>query len=129
MINDDVKRKLRKCPKEVIIDCLVRHWEAEHIIQEIIYKCDEKAKDKLYEEDQKAWETYNKALKRYYEWKQEMCSRYGDGKTVKLADIPQKEIERGARIERDFAKAAKNCDKCTEQIINFSNDIIRKKGE
>lgn len=129
MDTDDIKKKLRKCPKEVIIDCLVRHWEAKHIIQEIIYNSDEKAKDKLHEEDKKAWETYNEALKRYLKWKQEMCNRYGDGKTVKLADVPQKEIERGAKLERDFAKAAKICDKCTEQIINFSKDIIRMKGE
>lgn len=129
MCTDDVKKKLRKCPKEDIIDCLVRHWEAEHIIQDILYTCEKKAIDKLYKGDRKAWDTYCEALKRYLKWKQEMCNRYGDGKAVKLTDIPQKEIERGARLEREVIKARETCDKYAGQIAKLSRDTIQMKGE
>lgn len=114
---DVLKNELKKYTKEDIIESLAYRWDAGLIIPEIIQRCETRVFDRLVKAREKAQTDYDKKLSCYLKWRNEMCHKYGDGQTVKLADIPQKEISYGAKLEREIKKIDEICEKCNKQMM------------
>ncbi len=114
-------KKLAKYSKEDIIEALGRQFRADYIISDIVNDLESKATQKALDDHGKALDALITARGAYFRWQDEMCVRYGDGKTAKLADIPTEEISKGAALERALKKATE-----TERMLDKKvNELLK----
>lgn len=106
-------KKLAKYSKEDIIEALGKQYQADFIISGIINDLDHRASQKVLDDHGKALDALVAAREAFSKWRNEMCVRYGDGKSVKLADIPPEEISKGAALEKALKEATE-----TEQRLD-----------
>lgn len=109
----ELLKKLSKYSKEDIIEALGKQYQADFIISGIINDLEQKDSQKTLDDHSKALDALISAREAFLKWRKEMCVRYGDGKTVKLSNIPQEEIKKGAVLERALQEATE-----TEQRLD-----------
>ena len=117
----ELLKKLSKYSKEDILKALGRQYNIDYIICGMINDLESMEMNAAFEKHDKAFNDSIAARLLYLDWKKEMCVKYGNGKTVKLSDIPKEEITRGAELERALIKATK-----TEQRLERKVDKLLK---
>ena len=91
--NKKLKAELSKHSKQDIVDAICHEWSADHLISNLLRFIFEKESNRALVEERKAFAEENKAGEAYIAWNKEVVTKYGDGKTVKIIDIPQEEYE------------------------------------
>lgn len=109
----ELLKKLSKYSKEDIIEALGKQYQADFIISGIINDLEQKASQKTLDDHSKALDALISAREAFLKWRKEICVRYGDGKTVKLSNIPPEEISKGVVLERALQEATE-----TEQRLD-----------
>lgn len=119
-MRDDAKlellKKLSKYSKEDIIKALGQQCQADFVIRVILDELEYIASKRVLDNHDKAIKAHKDAFVAYIEWKNQMCIAYGDGKSVKLTDIPPEEITKGAALERALKSAAEAEQKLDKKI-------------
>lgn len=117
----ELLKKLSKYSKEDIIEALGRQCQADFIIRGILNDLEYIASKRVFDDYDKAIKEHKDAFEAYIEWKNQMCIAYGDGKSVKLTNIPPEEITKGAALERALkstAEAEQKLDKKISKMLN-----------
>lgn len=117
----ELLKKLSKYSKEDIIEALGRQCQADFIIRGILDDLEYIASKRVFDDYDKAIKEHKDAFEAYIEWKNQMCIAYGDGKSVKLTNIPPEEITKGAALERALkstAEAEQKLDKKISKMLN-----------
>lgn len=117
----ELLKKLSKYSKEDIIEALGRQCQADFIIRGILNDLEYIASKRVFDDYDKAIKEHKDAFEAYIEWKNQMCIAYGDGKSVKLTNIPPEEITKGAALERALkstAEAEQKLDKKISKTLN-----------
>ena len=112
-VKPELLKKLAKYSKEDIIEALGKQYQADFIISGIINDLEHRASQKALDDHGKALDVLIAAREAFSKWRNKMCARYGDGKSVKLADIPPEEISKGAALEKALKEATE-----TEQRLD-----------
>lgn len=119
-MRDDAKlellKKLSKYSKEDIIKALGQQCQADFVIRVILNELEYIASKRVLDDHDKAIKAHKDAFEVYIEWQNRMCIAYGDGKSVKLTDIPSEEITKGAALERALKSAAEAEQKLDKKI-------------
>lgn len=117
----ELLKKFSKYSKEDIIEALGRQCQADFIIRGILNDLEYIASKRVFDDYDKAIKEHKDAFEAYIEWKNQMCIAYGDGKSVKLTNIPPEEITKGAALERALkstAEAEQKLDKKISKMLN-----------
>lgn len=117
----ELLKKISKYSKEDIIEALGRQCQADFIIRGILNDLEYIASKRVFDDYDKAIKEHKDAFEAYIEWKNQMCIAYGDGKSVKLTNIPPEEITKGAALERALkstAEAEQKLDKKISKMLN-----------
>lgn len=117
----ELLKKISKYSKEDIIEALGRQCQADFIIRGILNDLEYIASKRVFDDYDKAIKEHKDAFEAYIEWKNQMCIAYGDGKSVKLTNIPPEEITKGAALERvlkSTAEAEQKFDKKISKMLN-----------
>lgn len=117
----ELLKKLSKYSKEDIIEALGQQCQADFIIRGILNDLEYIASKRVFDDYDKAIKEHKDAFESYIEWKNQMCIAYGDGKSVKLTNIPPEEITKGAALERALkstAGAEQKLDKKISKMLN-----------
>lgn len=117
----ELLKKLSKYSKEDIIEALGRQCQADFIINGILNDLEYIASKRVFDDYDKAIKEHEDAFEAYIEWKNQMCIAYGDGKSVKLTNIPPEEITKGAALERTLKSAAEAEQKLDKKISKMLN--------
>lgn len=117
-------QKLKAYTKDDIIKALGHCYQSDYIVSQILNELEEREIQNALKEHKKAIDTLNSARTAYMSWRTDMCVKYGDGKTVKIANIPPEEIAKGARLEKAFNTATEK-----ERKISREVDKILKVGD
>lgn len=119
-MRDDAKlellKKLSKYSKEDIIKALGQQCQADFVIKVILNELEYIASKRVLDNHDKAIKAHEDAFRAYIEWKNRMCIAYGDGKSVKLTNIPLEEITKGAALERALKSTAEVEQKLDKKI-------------
>lgn len=119
-INEDIKT-LETYKKEEILEALkhadrYKLYHVDLITADMVSYLENKKRDEVFAARDKATGAKMEAIKAFQEWKAEMCEKYGDGMSVKLAVLPPDEIERGAALEKKIKEAVKKAQRLDAQI-------------
>lgn len=117
----ELLKKLSKYSKEDIIEALGRQCQADFIIRGILNDLEYIASKRVLDNHDEAIKAHKDVFEAYIEWKNQMCIAYGDGKSVKLTNIPLEEITKGAALEKSVkstAEAEQNLDKRISKMLN-----------
>lgn len=117
-------QKLKAYTKDDIIEALGRCYQSDYIVSQILGELEERKAQNALKEHEKAIDTLNSARTAYTSWRTEMCAKYGDGKTVKIANIPPDEITRGVFLEKALNTATERECKISREV-----DKILKVGD
>lgn len=125
-MRDDAKlellKKLSKYSKKDIIEALGQQYQVDcFIISGILNELEYIALKRVFDDHDKAIKAHQDAFKAYIEWRKQMCIAYGDGKSVKLTNIPPEEITKGVALEKALkstAEAEQNLDKRISKTLN-----------
>lgn len=116
-------QKLKAYTKDDIIEALGRCYQSGYIVSTILGELEERKAQNAIKEHEKAIDMLNSARTVYMSWRNDMCVKYGDGKTVKIANIPPTEISQGALLEKALNTATER-----ERKISKEVDKILKVG-
>ncbi len=100
--------KLKLYSKEEIIEALGHCYQSDYIVAHIINELDDRKVQKALSEHEKAIDILNSARTAYMKWRTDMCERYGNGRTVKISDIPPSDFQEGVFLERNLYTAEQN---------------------
>lgn len=109
-------RKIKAYSKEEIIEAIQQYWNSDRIIGEILCILEQKRVHSIFAEHDKALKTEISASDKYCEWMKKMCVNYGDGKTVKISDIPMEELTYGVELEKALKIAEENERKLDKKV-------------
>ncbi len=114
--NKKLKAELSKHSKQDIIDAICHEWSADHLISNLLRFIFERESNRALVEERKAFAEENEAGEAYVAWNKEVVTKYGDGKTVKIINIPQEEYERGIQLAKDWEEKRKKASKAAERV-------------
>lgn len=119
-LKEDIKN-LKAYKKEEILEALehadrYKLYHVELITADMVSYLENKKRNEVFAARDKATDAKMEAVKAFQEWKAEMCEKYGDGMSVKLAVLPPDEIERGAALEKNIKAAVKKAQRLDAQI-------------
>lgn len=117
----ELLKQFSKYSKEDIIEALGRQCQADFIIRGILNDLEYIASKRVFDDYDKAIKEHKDAFEAYIEWKNQMCIAYGDGKSVKLTNIPPEEITKGAALERALKSTAEVEQKLDKKISKMLN--------
>jgi hypothetical protein len=130
--DQSLKSKLSKYSKADIIDAVCNEFMADHIVHDMLIFLGSRTNTRLIDESIKAHEESYKAADAYIAWQDDMIKRYGNGKSVKSSDIPQKEQLKGAKLGDAWKKAMKKSDEAERRVsrnLGISNKPRKKKED
>lgn len=110
-LKEDIKN-LKAYKKEEILEALeytgrYRAFHINLITADMVSYLENKKRKEVFAAHDKALEAEREAIVACQKWNNEMIEKYGDGMSVKLADLPPDELERGAALERRMKEAIK----------------------
>lgn len=120
--NSQLVKKLEKYSKDQIIEALANQFNADYYIRGLLNHLEAQEGDRLLKEHSAAIDAEISARHAYIQWKNEICARYGDGKSVKISDIPPEELSKGAALERTLktaTEAERKLDKKVSQMLKL----------
>lgn len=98
-------RKLRKYSKEQIIKAITERFDSYFFIEDVLSDLEHTEQKELLKKQSEAMSAEHRAAEACMDWRREMCDKYGRGGECKLMDIPDVEIQKGARLEEEWQKA------------------------
>lgn len=104
----DNKKELQKFSRNNIINALLK--QGDWVVNDILFNLQRDGLDEAYIQLQKVDSERDKAFQEFFDWKQEMAKQYGNGQRVKLANIPNCEITKGAEFEQKYNQKCKVAD-------------------
>lgn len=110
---DEIIKGLQHISRIYVYDSLLSNLESA-IESQKIKKVHEKAMDAL--------ENSTKAMNELVDWRKKCAKKYGDGKTVKLVNIPLSEINKGVKLQETFKKAEEERKKACKAEDEFYKD-------
>ena len=96
----ELAKKLRKYSKEQIIEAISKCYQADYILDKLLSDLEYAAQNELLVAHAVAIDAERVAAYAYMDWQMEMCDKYGHDGKYKFADIPPKEITKGANLEQ-----------------------------
>lgn len=128
MLNDkSLRRKLNSYSKKDIIDALCEEFEADYHIKRLLITLNEKDMKRAISNEEKAFDEVMKATDEYDKWVQKMVYEYGDGRSVCVKSIPEKEIKRGAMLSNNMNSARHNAT-IAMTVANRAHGITKKEN-
>ena len=118
-------KKLSAYKKKEIIEALGNSYQFGYLAEDMLRYLEEKKSNDVISQHGEALNQEIAARKAFMEWKTEICSKYGDGQTVKLRDIPPLEIHRGATLEKalkETTEKERRLDKQVNRILKVGSD-------
>ena len=109
-------KELEKYTKAEIIEAIGNHYRAADIVNELLRDLQNTKMQKVFRIQRMAERISMEKFEALLAWRHEMCEKYGDGKTVRLLDVPPEEIERGAKLEKEYAAARETVEKAEKRI-------------
>lgn len=122
-----LKSRLAKYSNADIIDALCSEFQADYFVSSMLRTLEERTTIRLIDESNKAGQASIAAGDAYIAWEADMIKRFGDGKSVKFSDIPQKELQKGAKLGDAWKAAMKKADEAESRVSR--NLGIGKKPE
>lgn len=104
LIDKTLKAQLAKYSKVDIINALCEDFDADHRISLLLTKLKSANMRRAIDKEQEAFDAESKAHDAYEDWIKGVIARYGDGNRVDLMKLPQKELEKGARLIEELQK-------------------------
>lgn len=111
-----LKKKLSKYSKADIIDAVCNEFMADHIVHGMLLFLEGRTMQRLMDEEDKAFKAQNAAGDAYISWQADMIKRFGDGQSVKISDIPDSELQKGAKLGNAWKEAEKKADKAIKKL-------------
>lgn len=122
MTIEQMRNKLDKFSKSQIIDVIIKkhpyQCNVERLIEDLEYLHD----NELIKKHSDSIDEERKATHEYIKWQDEMIAKYGSNRKVRLVDIPNDELLRGADLESKMKAARKKERKLNEKV----HDILRR---
>lgn len=112
-------KKLLKYPKKDIVEAICQQYLPDYIINDVLEYLEEKSKQKVFAEYDKALKTEMEIQNAFIKWQCDMCEKYGDGETVKISALPAEDIVYGAKLEKAVQEARKIKQKLNSKIDKF----------
>lgn len=112
-------KKLLKYPKKDIVEAICQQYLPDYIINDVLEYLEEKSKQKVFAEYDKALKTEIEIQNAFIKWQYDMCEKYGDGETVKISVLPAEDIAYGAKLEKAVQEARKIKQKFNSKIDKF----------
>ena len=103
-----LKGRLNGYSKADIIDALCGEFEADYHIKSLLITLNEKERKRAIANEENAFNEEMKAQDEYDEWIRKMIREHGDGQSVRMGDIPEKEIKKGAVLIAKLNSARNN---------------------
>lgn len=97
--------ELSKYAKADIIEAVCMLFQADRVIAEMLRHLRHKKVTNVLAAEKTAIEEEKQAVLALFDWRDDMCQKYGDGQKFSLGQIPQAELERGAALERAVREA------------------------
>lgn len=121
MTEEKMRKQLNKFSKSQIIDTIIKTYPFGSFTEKLITNLEYLHTDELNKKHSNAIKKEQKETHKYLQWKNEMISKYGSDGKVRLIDIPNDELLRGADLESKMkATREKEC-KLSEKV----DDILR----
>lgn len=111
-----LKSRLAKYSKADIIDALCSEFQADYFVSNMLRTLEERTTIRIIDEAKKAGQASIAAGDAYLAWEADMINRFGDGKSVKFSDIPQKELSKGAKLGDAWKAAMKKADEAENRV-------------
>lgn len=112
-------QKLKTYSKDEIIDAIDVCWNSNTIIREILGNIEYAKLDRVFKEHDKALAECKSTSQKYCEWLSELSVKYGDGKNIKIADIPMEELKIGAKFEKAMTAADTKERKLNKELMEL----------
>lgn len=121
MTVEQMRKKLDKFSKYQIIDTIIKKYPFKRFAEELIEDLEYLNKNELFKKHLDAIDDEQKATHEYIKWQAEMIGKYGSDGQVRLADIPNDELLRGADLGSKMKAAREKERKLNEKV----DDILR----
>ena len=106
MKNDKLK-EIAKYSKEEILEALARQYMPDLVTDRLLSDLEYIRRTKALQEQDNALVAERTALDAFLAWQKGMIERYGDGESVRFNQVPEREIERGLKLEKAYNAARK----------------------
>lgn len=110
-------QRLRKFSKEQIIGAITESYQASFYLESLISNLEYRSQQDLLAKHSSAIDIERQAAGACMDWRREMCDKYGHGGQCNLKDIPPDEIQKGAKLEREW-KAALEKERSLDKQVN-----------
>lgn len=119
--------KLSKLTKAELLAAIdeVRKWSPRYktITSDLLHVYNSERNRRLLDASEKANKEQSEKMRAFLDFKREMVTKYGDGKTVKISALPRNEIERGAAIEQAYFDAVKKFKATQKALDDYYKEI------
>ena len=118
-VKKDTLKELSSYSKTEIIEALENCFNSAYIAEDMLGYLKIQRENDLLARHEKAIDKENAARTSFLNWRVEMCKKYGDGKTVKLRDIPPEDMSMGAKLEKELCEATVTEHRLGKQVKNM----------
>lgn len=116
MTEAEMIRKLNGFTKAQIINAIVKTYPYRGIAERLISNLEYLEKDELLQKHSDAIDAESKATKEYMQWRGDMIRKYGTDGKVRLIDIPNDELMKGADLESKMKVAREKEHRLSEKV-------------
>lgn len=120
MTEAEMKKRLKEFSKAQIINAIIKTYPYRNIVERLISNLEYLEKDEIIKKHSDAIDEESMATHQYLKWRDEMIQKYGTGGKVRLIDIPDNELVKGADLESKMKVAREKERRLNEKV----NDII-----
>lgn len=117
MTEVEMTKKLNKFSKAQIINAIVKTYSYRGIVERLISNLEYLEKDQILKKHSEAIKEESEITKQYFKWRGDMIEKYGENGKVRLIDIPNDELTKGADLESRM-KAAREKERRLDEKVN-----------
>lgn len=119
MTESEIRKKLSKFSKAQIIEGIIKIYPYRNIAERLISNLEYMETDRMINRHKDYIDQESIATKKYIEWRGDMIQKYGTDGEVRLADIPQEELIKGAELECRMRAAREKERRLSDKIDNI----------
>lgn len=116
MTEAEMIKRLNGFTKAQIINAIVKTYPYRGIPERLISNLEYLEKDELLQKHSDAIDAESKATKEYMQWRGDMIQKYGTDGKVRLIDIPNDELMKGADLESKMKVAREKENRLSEKV-------------
>ena len=128
MNSEELIKRLNIFSKNDIIKAVALYAD-ECTAWNILYRLKDETWHKLHSAQRKAFDDAKTAIVNLANWQADMADRYGNGETVKIGNIPNKELRRGEKLELTVKEAFEIEEKIDKKINKLLKLYENKEAE